>query len=139
MSHEDLSRQHHGAGSSNRAFGFVFTGVFVLVALWPLRLGAAPRWWALGAAAVILALALLKPIWLALPNRGWTALGGLMSRIVAPLSLGIVYYLVLTPVGVLMRLRGQDPLRLKPDRKRTSHWVQRQPPGPAPDSMDRQF
>ena len=140
MSHEDLSRGHlHGAGSSDRAFGLVFTGVFVLVALWPLHAGAAPRWWALGVAALLGLVAALRPGLLALPNRGWTALGLLMSRIVSPLSLGIVYYLVLTPVGVLMRLRGKDPLRLKPDRAQGSYWIARQPPGPSPESIDRQF
>ena len=59
--------------------------------------------------------------------------------VVSHLLLGVLYYLVLTPIGLIMRLAGKDPLRLKGDRNALSYWVERQPPGPAPDSMPNQF
>ncbi len=139
MAHEDLAREQHVEGSSDRAFGLVIAGVFLLMALGPLRHGSAPRWWAIAVGGVLALTALLKPVLLARLNRLWTKLGILLGKIVSPIALGILFYGVLTPVAIVMRLAGRDPLRLKLDRDADSYWIVRAPPGPPPDSMGNQF
>jgi hypothetical protein len=58
---------------------------------------------------------------------------------VVALALGLVFFLILTPLGLLMRMLGADLLRLRRDAQLTSYWVDRQPPGPTPESLTRQF
>lgn len=139
MAHEDLNREQHVEGSSDRAFGLVFAGVFLLIAGWPLFHGEAIRWWSAGAGAVFLLAALVKPVLLAGMNRLWIKLGILLGKVVSPVALGILFYGVVTPIGLLIRLTGKDPLRLKFDPGAGSYWIARDPPGPPPDSMTNQF
>lgn len=139
MAHEDLTREHHAAGSSDRVFGVVFAGVFVVIAGWPLFHGAPPRWWAAGVAALFALPALVKPALLAWPNRLWIKLGALLGKAVSPIALGVLFYCVLTPLGAMMRLTGKDPLRLKFEPGTESYWIPREPPGPPSDSMTNQF
>src|SRR5512134_1214370 len=139
MAHEELNRAGRVDGSSDRSFGLVFAVFFVLVSLWPLLSGSTPRWWALGVAAALLAVALTRPTILALPNKLWTKLGLLLGHIVSPIALGVLFYGVFTPFGAVMRLTGKDPLRLQFDRASGSYWIPRTPPGPPPGSMTNQF
>ena len=139
MPHEDLSRDQEVEGSSDRSFGLVFAGVFLLIAAWPLWYGATPRWWAAGVAAVFAVVAVTRPILLAVPNRLWIKFGVLLGKLVSPIALGVLFYSVLAPIGVLMRIAGKDPLRLKRDATTASYWIPRKPPGPPPDSMTNQF
>ena len=138
-SHEDFSRESAVKTSSDRSFGFVFAVVFALIALWPLLDDAAPRWWALWVAGGFILLALAAPQLLAPANRLWTRFGLLLGRVVNPLVMGLLFFLVVTPTGLLMRAFGKDPLRLKWDHEAKSYWIERSPPGPAPDGMPRQF
>lgn len=137
--HEDLQRELKVTGSSDRAFGLVIAGFFALVGMWPVLRGSSLRPWPLGAAAVFLVVALACPRVLAALNRWWTGLGLLLQRIVSPVVLGLLFYLVVTPTGALMRLLGKRPLRLGFDRGVRSYWIERRPPGPAPDTMPHQF
>jgi hypothetical protein len=139
MAHEDLTREQDVEGSSDRSFGVVFAVVFALIAGWPLLSGEGPRWWALAVAAVFALVAMVKPALLAGLNRQWMKLGILLGRIVSPIALGLLFYCVITPIGVALRLAGKDPLRLKFDRGAESYWIRRVPPGPPPDSMTNQF
>jgi hypothetical protein len=139
MAHEVLDRDQHVEGSSNRVFGLVFAGAFLLIAALPLFHGTAPRWWAFGVSATFFGIALLGPDLLAGLNRLWMKLGILLGRVVSPVALGILFYGVLTPLGAAMRLTGKDPLRLKLDPEADSYWIVRTPPGPQPDSMNNQF
>jgi len=139
MAHEDLSREQHVEGSSDRSFGLVFAGVFLVVAFWPLLHKEPLRWWAVAVSGVFAAPALLKPALLAGFNRQWLKLGILLGKIVSPIALGLLFYGVFTPIGVVMQLIGSDPLRLKRDPAAASYWRQRDPPGPPPDSMTNQF
>jgi len=139
MAHEDLTRDQHVEGSSDRAFGLVFASVFLLIAGWPLFQGETPRWWAFGVAAGFGLVALVKPTLLAGPNRLWSKLGVLLGKVVSPIALGVLFYGVLTPIGAVIRLTGKDPLRLKRDPAADSYWIPREPPGPPPDSMTNQF
>jgi hypothetical protein len=126
-------------GSSDRAFGLVFAAFFLVVALLPLWNGREVRLWSLGLAAAFLAVALAVPSILAPLNRVWTAFGNLLHRIVSPVALAILFYGVVAPTGLLMRLFGKDPLRLKRDPAARSYWLERRPPGPPADSLKDQF
>ena len=139
MAHEDLTREEHVEGSSDRNFGIVFGVVFVLIAVWPVFHGQPLRWWAIGIAVIFLLLAFLKPALLEVPNRLWTKLGFLLGKVVSPIALGILFYGVIAPMGVVARLLGKDPLRLKLDANADSYWIRREPPGPPPQSMTNQF
>ena len=139
MAHEDLSREQNLEGSSDRSFGLVFAAVFLVIAVWPVIKGHELRWWAGGVAAVFAIVAMSRPILLAGLNRLWIKLGVLLAKVVSPIALGILFYGVLAPVGMAMRLAGKDPLRLKRDGSAKSYWITREPPGPPPDSMTNQF
>jgi len=139
MAHEDLSREQRVEGSSDRSFGLVFAAVFLVVACWPLFYRELPRWWAVAVAVGFTVIAIWKPTLLAGLNRQWIKLGLLLGKIVSPIALGILFYGVVTPIGLVMRLTGKDPLRLKLDSGARSYWIPREPPGPPPDSMTNQF
>lgn len=137
--HEDLRRSHDVKTSNERSFGIVFAAVFTLIGLWPLLAGGAVRSWALAGGAAFLILALFWPTALRPLNRLWLRFGGLMHALVSPLIMGLMFYSTVLPVGLLMRLAGKDPLRLKRDPQAPSYWIVRRPPGPAPESMSNQF
>jgi len=88
---------------------------------------------------IFLLLALLVPKALAPLNWVWTKLGLLLHKIVSPVVLGILFFMVFTPIGITFRLFGGDPLRLRFDSNALSYWIARSPPGPAPDSLKNQF
>ena len=125
--------------SSDRSFGFVFAGVFALIACWPLVRFAPPRWWALGIAVVFAFVALARPQLLHLLNRAWLALGRLLHRMVSPLIMGMIFFLCVTPIAWIMRLRGNDVLSLARRNDLSSYWIAREPQPPASESMKRQF
>ena len=139
MAHEDLTREQRLEGSSDRSFGLVFAGFFLIIACWPLLHREEPRGWAFVISVVFAVIALLKPALLAGINRLWIKLGVLLGKVVSPIVLGVLFYCVLTPVGSIMRLTGKDALRLKRDHSMKSYWIPREPPGPPPDSMTNQF
>jgi|SRR6266850_328603 len=139
QSHEDFSRTHEVKGSSNRSFGWVFTVVFLIVAVWPLVSGGRVRWWSLFIAAAFALVTVAAPKLLSLPNRLWLRFGLLLNRIISPVVLAFLFYLVVTPMGVLMRVFGKDSLRLRRNASDTSYWIKRDPPGPKPDSLNHQF
>jgi hypothetical protein len=104
----------------------VFTVVFTVIALLPLWRGAPPRWWAVGVAALFGGLALIWPRALAPANRIWLRVGLLMHRIVNPIVMGAIFYLVVTPFGLVMRLLGKGPAAMRrADRSATSYWIAR--------------
>lgn len=124
---------------SERSFGIVFAVVFAIIGLWPLKAGADMRLWALGLAALFLIVALAAPKLLKPLNLLWFKFGLLLHKIMTPLIMGLLFFLTVTPVGMLMRATGKDPMRLKRDPAATSYWITRDPPGPQPDSMKNQF
>lgn len=139
MAHEDMNREQHIEGSSDRSFGWVFAGVFLVIAVLPLLHGQSLTWWSIGISAVFALVALVKPSLLSGLNRLWIKLGVLLGKIVSPIALGILFYVVITPIGIIIRLAGKDPLRLKFDPDAKSYWIPREPPGPQPGSMNHPF
>jgi hypothetical protein len=139
MSHESFERDDDVEGSSDRSFGFVFATVFLIIAAWPVWSGGTLRWWAVAVSAAFALVALAMPTLLAAPNRWWMRFGLLLGKIVSPIALGLLFYAVVVPTGLLMRLFGKDPLRLARDAAAPSYWIERTPPGPPPQSMTNQF
>jgi Saxitoxin biosynthesis operon protein SxtJ len=137
--HEVFNRQEDIKPSSDRSFGLVVATFFLIVSLWPLIHGESIRWWALGVSAVFLVLALLCTAALAPLNKLWTKLGVLLYGIVNPVAMALLFYVTVTPIALLMRMLGKDPLRLRRDPDAASYWIHRTPPGPAPESMKNQF
>jgi predicted membrane metal-binding protein len=130
------------ATSSDRSFGNVFAVVFAIIGLWPVLFGdtaRGARWWSLAIAAAFLAVALIRPEVLAPLNRLWTKFGLLLNRIVSPLVMGLLFFLVITPFALVMRLTGKDLLRLKRDPEAESYWIPREPPGPSPETIKNQY
>jgi hypothetical protein len=120
----------------NRRFGLVLaaacTAVFA-VGRWHAvdRLG-----WLLAALALLL-IALVMPRLLDPFRRLWLRLGTLMQRVVSPILLLLFYFLGVVPIGLTLRLLGRDHLRLR--KGRDSYWIDRQPPGPEPQTMKELF
>ena len=124
---------------SERSFGIQVGAVLAIVGLWPLAHGGPPRLWALIASALLLLSAAFVPAWLQPVNRLWSRFGLLLGRVVTPLVMGLLFFLVVTPIALLLRLFGKDVLRLRKDDSASSYWVTRTPPGPKRGSMRDQF
>jgi hypothetical protein len=133
--------RHHAAvkSSSNRSFGFVFMVFFLIVALWPLWKGAGVRVWALGLSAGFGALAAVVPGVLGPLNKVWTAFGALLHRIISPITLGVMFFVVVTPMALIVRALGKDLLRLRIDKDAKTYWIDRDPAGPDAESLKNQF
>lgn len=137
--HEDFGRADGPKAGSERGFGIVFAVVFAVIGFWPLLDGGAARIWALVTAALFLAAGLLAPGVLKPLNRLWFRFGMVLGRVVNPLVMGLLFYGTITPTALVMRLAGKDPLRLKFEPDAESYWIERDPAGPAPDTMRNQF
>ena len=143
INHENLAERDDVKIGGDRTFGFVFAIVFVVVALLPVLAGSgehdAVRVWALVVAAVFAITALARPQILTPLNKTWLRFGHLLHKIVNPLIMGVMFFLVITPIGLVMRSLGKKPLKTGFDKNVGSYWTDRVPPGPDPDSMKRQF
>jgi hypothetical protein len=137
-SHETFRAYERPAGPSNRSFGFTFAALFAIVcALSSWRSGGVDLW-SLGAAAAFLTVTLAAPGLLAPLNRIWSAFGRLLHAIVSPVILAVLFYGAITPIGLLSRLCGHDPLRRRIDPAAPSYWIDR-PPRASKSSMKNQF
>lgn len=137
--HESYYREEELVGSSDRSLGIVFCVVFSLIGLWPVLDGNPPRWWSFGIAAAFLGAGLWIPRVLSPLNRVWLRFGLLLHRIVNPMIMGLLFYVCVTPMGLVLRLLGKDPLRKRFDPKVDSYWIERKPPGPKPETMKNQY
>jgi hypothetical protein len=137
--HEALKANRKVAASSNRTFGLVFAGAFLVVALWPaLRHGESVRWWAALLGVAFGALAVWKEEALGPLNRAWFKLGLAMHSVMSPLIMGLLFFGAVTPFALALKALKKDLLRLEPSSE-SSYWIERDPPGPAKDSMKQQF
>lgn len=137
--HETFDVHDAVPAGSERGFALVFTVVFALFAAWPLLHGESPRGWAAAAAALFALAGIFAPHRLGPLNRLWFRFGLLLGRIVSPLVMALIFYVTVVPTGLIMRLLRKDVLRLRLDPGAASYWIPRDPPGPAPDSFERQF
>ena len=136
---DDTDRTAPVSGPTDRSFCITFAvvgAIFGLVSLW--RGG---NWWPylFGFGGIFLLVGLTIPSIAAPLNRLWFKFGMVLHRIVSPLIMGMIFFVVFTPAGLLARSLGKDFLRLKRDETSDSYWIKRDPPGPSPDSMPHQF
>jgi hypothetical protein len=137
--HEDLARHGEEPRASERNLGVTFAVVLALIAALRFYRGDGTALYWLAGAAVFLACAYFWTAPLRPLNFLWHRLGLLLFVVVSPIVMGIVFYTTVVPIGLLMRLSGKDPLRLRLDRAARSYWIERDPPGPAGPQMKNQF
>ena len=112
---------------SNRSFGIVFFVVFLIIAIYPLIEGDELRLWSLIISIFFLFLGLVNSKILNPLNKLWFKFGVFLGKIVSPLVMGIIFFLVVTPIGLLMRLLNKDLLNLKFNNN-TSYWIEKTDP-----------
>ena len=120
--------------ANNRSFGILFCIVFLLIALWPLISSNSIRYWALILSITFLILGAINSKLLSPLKVYWIKLGEILGKIIAPLVMSLVFFIILTPIGLILRIFGKDLLKLKKNKK-NSYWLSR---GDL-KSMDRQF
>ena len=113
---------------SNRSFGIVFFVVFLLIALYPLSKQGEIRVWSLIISLIFLFLGLLNSKILSPLNKIWFKFGIILGKIISPLVMGIIFFLVVTPIGLLMRLFKKDVLSLKFDKNNQTYWIEKNGP-----------
>ena len=113
--------------SSNRSFGIVFFVVFLLIALYPLIHNEEIRIWSLIISLIFLILGLINSRILKPLNKLWFKFGILLGKIVSPIIMGIIFFLVVTPIGFIMRILGKDILNLKFNANK-SYWIEKTGP-----------
>ena len=111
--------------SSNRSFGLVFSFVFLIIALWPLINENEIRIWSLVVSLIFLILGLINSKILYPLNKLWFKFGILLGKIVAPIVMAIIFFLVISPTGFIMRALGKDLLNKKIDKNKKSYWINR--------------
>ena len=113
--------------SSNRSFGIVFFIVFLLIALYPLINKGEFRLWSLIISFIFFILGILNSKILTPLNKLWFKFGIFLGKIVSPIIMGMIFFFVVTPIGVLMRIFGKDVLNLKYNNKK-SYWIEKTGP-----------
>ena len=122
--------------SSNKSFGILFFIVFMGFGLWPLTKGNNPSILLITISLLFLILGILNSKILTPLNNSWVKLGEILGRIIAPVVMALVYFLILTPVSLVVRVFGKDLLGLKYIKKQNSYWIYRKKDV---GKMDKQF
>ena len=122
--------------NSNRSFGIVFFFVFLIISLWPLTNENPLRVWSIFVAIIFLILGLMNSKFLTPLNILWFKFGKLLGYIVSPIVMGFVFFVVITPTGLIMKIIGKDLLNNKYNNKIKSYWINR---GKLKSTMKQQF
>ena len=122
--------------SSNRSFGFLFFVVFLIIALWPLTKKGDINFYLILIAVIFLILGLSNSKILTPLNKTWIKFGELLGRIIAPIVMALVYFLILTPISLIVRLFGKDLIGMKFSNDIKSYWIKRKK---NIGTMDKQF
>ena len=132
-----LKRREEIKMSSEWSFGLVFAIFFGIIALWPLAKGGTLRFWAIVVALAFVGLGYWRPAVLRPLNIAWFRLGLLLSAVVTPVAMALLYVTTLLPTSLVLRLVGRNSLELKREPDRASYWVIRD--GSRQATMKRQF
>ena len=111
--------------SSNRNFGLVFFLVFLIVALWPLKSEENIKLWSLALSIIFFILGILNSKLLTPLQRMWFKFGIFLGAIVSPIVMGMIYFLVVTPIGLFMRFLGKDLLKTNKVKSTSTYWIKR--------------
>ena len=109
---------------SNRSFGIVFFVVFLIIALWPLLNSENVRTWSLVISMIFFFLGIFNSKLLTPLNKLWMKFGLLLGKIVSPVVMTIIFFGVVTPTGLIMRIFGKDILKLNKNNN-DSYWENR--------------
>jgi len=109
---------------SNKGFGIVFSIVFLVIAFWPMLNGNEINYWSLAISIVFLILGLINSKILTPLKRIWFKFGLLLGKVVAPIVMGIIFFLIVTPTSIIMKLLGKDLLNLKKNNN-NSYWIEK--------------
>ena len=109
---------------SNRNFGIVFSIVFLIIAIWPILNQNEIRIWSMIISLIFLILGLINSKFLSPLNKAWFKFGLILGSIIAPVVMGVVYFLVVTPTGLIMKALGKDILGLKRNKNNT-YWLEK--------------
>ena len=109
---------------SNRNFGIVFAIVFLIISLWPLLKQNEIRYWSLIISIIFLSLGLINSKLLLPLNKIWFKFGIFLGNFIAPIVMGVIYFFVVTPTGLIMKMLGKDLLNLKKNNK-DSYWIKK--------------
>lgn len=134
--HETPSPRRSVERGSDRSFGLVFAAVFAVIGLFPLWRGADARWWALAVGALFLAGAIAYPALMAPLNRLWFKFGMLLGRVMEPVIMTLLFFIVFTPFALLARAVKGELLPLKFDKNARTYWIVRENGG---TDLTRQF
>ena len=122
--------------SSNKSFGIVFFVVFLIISLWPMSHGESLRIWSLIISLIFLFLGILNSKILTPLNIIWLKFGELLGIVIAPIVMCILFFLVITPTGLIMKILGKDLLRNKFKKNDKSYWIKKEK---IKSSMKQQF
>ena len=120
---------------SNKSFGILFFVVFLIVGLWPILKSEDIRIWSIVISSIFLILGLLNSRLLNPLNKTWMKFGELLGKIIPPIVMAGIFFIVITPMSLLIKIFGKDLLKLK-FTKEHSYWIKREK---NVGSMDRQF
>jgi len=137
--HEQFDRFPAAPALSGRAFGLTIALALAILGLAPLRHTAAPRWWALSAAAGMAAIALVRGSLFQPVAAVWSQLLRPINAAVAVVAMGLLFVLVIVPVGLIRRLVVKDPLELRKNPGASSYWKRRSASMSVSGSMADQF
>ena len=112
---------------SNRSFGIVFFIVFLIISVYPLINSGELKLWSLIVSIIFLVLGLVNSNILNPLNKLWFKFGIFLGKIISPFVMGIIFFLVVTPIGIFMRLLGKDLLKLRYN-KNQSYWIEKNGP-----------
>ena len=121
---------------SNRSFGLIFFVVFLTISLWPLASEGSIRIWSNIISIIFLILGLINSKFLTPLNILWFKFGMILGAIISPIVMGIVFFLVVTPIGLILRIMGKDLLNKKYDKEKETYWIKR---NASIGTMKRQF
>ncbi|MDA7741670.1 SxtJ family membrane protein [Pelagibacteraceae bacterium] len=108
--------------NTNRSFGILFFIVFSIISIWPILSGNELRLWSFIVAIIFLIMGITKSRFLTPFNIAWIKFGELLGVIISPLIMSLVYFLVVLPIGILMRVLGKDLLSLKFNKNIETYW-----------------
>ena len=122
--------------SSNKSFGLLFFVVFLIIGLWPLKNSENLNFYFITISIIFLILGLINSKLLSPLNKSWIKLGEILGIIIAPIVMALVYFVVLTPISIIVRIFGKDLLGLKFLKEKETYWIKRKK---SLGSMKKQF
>jgi hypothetical protein len=112
--------------SSEKSFGILFGSIFLIIAFWPILSGSKLHLWSLIIAVIFFTIVFSKPIIFRPFNKAWIKFGEILGLIIAPIVMALVYFTILTPISLIVRVFGKDLLGLKFLKKQDTYWIKRE-------------